>query len=90
MILYYNYKNKNFARDNRNQYLMVKHEWIFWNMVLRKDMTWFRFLRQKIIWNYIIDFYCHKLKLWIEIDWESHDRQWKYDEDRENIWTTYE
>jgi len=32
----------------------------------------FRFLRQKPIGNYILDFYCPKLKLAIEVDGESH------------------
>lgn len=45
-------------------------------------MTWYRFLRQKCIGNYIIDFYCHKLNLWIEIDWEYHKFNWEYDEER--------
>jgi len=31
-----------------------------------------RFVRQKIIGNYILDFYCQKLKLGIEIDGDSH------------------
>jgi very-short-patch-repair endonuclease len=52
------------------------------NLVLRKDKTWYRFLRQKQIGNYIVDFYCHKLKLWIEIDDTSHDWKWAYDEER--------
>ena len=53
---------------------------------LRKNMTkeerhiWFdflkdhpiRFLRQKVINNYIVDFYCSKAKLVIEIDGSQH------------------
>jgi len=44
----------------------------------------YRFVRQKIIGNYIIDFYCQKLKLAIEIDGESHlgDRNEEYDKTR--------
>ena len=79
MIFYYNKDNKKFAWINRNQYRMTKAEWIVWNLVLRKNMTWYRFLRQKPVWNYIIDFYCDKLKLWIEIDDKSHN--WKWEED---------
>jgi len=51
-------------------------------MVLKKNMTWYRLLRQKPIWNYILDFYCDKLKLWIEIDDKSHDWKWEQDEER--------
>ena len=90
MIFYYNSNNKKFAANNRNQYHMVKPEWIVRNLVLRKDKTWYRFLRQKPIWNYIIDFYCDKLKLWIEIDDKSHDFKWKDDDERtkylNNLW----
>ncbi len=31
-----------------------------------------RFQRQKVIGNYIVDFYCHKAKLIIEIDGSQH------------------
>ena len=54
--------------------------------VLRKDMTkeerhlWYdylrnkdvRFLRQKIIGSYIVDFYCSKANLVIELDCSQH------------------
>ena len=32
----------------------------------------YRFVRQKIVGNYILDFYCQKLKLGIEVDGETH------------------
>ncbi len=82
MIIYYNSKNKKYAQQNRNQYNMTEAEWKIWNLVLRKNQTWYRFLRQKQIWNYILDFYCHKLRLWIEIDDKSHDWKWEEDEIR--------
>ena len=54
--------------------------------VLRKNMTkeerhlWYdflknypvRFLRQKVIDNYIVDFYCHRARLIIELDGSGH------------------
>jgi very-short-patch-repair endonuclease len=82
MILYYKSQNKNYARINRNQHVMTKAEGKIWNLVLRKDKTWYRFLRQKVLWDYILDFYCYKLKLWIEIDDKSHEQKWEYDEKR--------
>ena len=53
---------------------------------LRKNMTkeekhlWYdflktypvRFLRQKVIDNYIVDFYCHSARLIIELDGSQH------------------
>jgi len=64
----------------RNQNTMTEAEWKIWNLVLKRDKTWYRFLRQKLIWNYILDFYCSKIKLCIEIDDKSHD--WKWEEDK--------
>ncbi len=54
--------------------------------ILRKNMTkeerhlWYdflcsypiRFLRQKVIDNYVVDFYCHEAKLIIELDGSQH------------------
>jgi len=46
-------------------------------------------LKQKIIDNYIVDFYIPKYNLVIEIDWEIHDdRKW-YDLERTNILEWY-
>ena len=77
MVFKYNNNNVKFAKINRNN--QTEEEWKFRNIVLKRDKTWYRFLRQKPIWNYILDFYCEKLKLWIEIDDKSHD--WKWEED---------
>jgi len=68
---------------------------------LRKDMTaqerrlWYqylrmhpiRFQRQKVIGNYIVDFYCHRAKLVIEIDGSQHytDEGQRYDEKRDEV-----
>ena len=40
-------------------------------------------MRQKPIGNYIVDFYCSKLKLVIEIDGESHSERTKEDKIRQ-------
>lgn len=44
-------------------------------------------MRQRPIDNFIVDFYIPKLKLVIEIDWESHfDKKWiTYDKERTQI-----
>ena len=80
MIIQYNPYLKTFWRENRNN--QTEAEWKFWHLLLKQDKTWYRFLRQKPIGDYILDFYCDKLKLWIEIDDKSHDRKWEDDEDR--------
>ena len=47
-------------------------------------MLGYKFLRQKPIGNYIVDFFCNKLKLVIEIDGDSHrEDNFKYDMERQ-------
>lgn len=88
MIFKYNKNIVKYAKINRNN--QTKEEWKFRNIILKRDKTGYRFLRQKPIWNYILDFYCDKLKLWIEIDDRSHDWKWIYDKKRteylKSIW----
>ena len=52
---------------------MTKEERHLWYDFLRSYPT--RFLRQKIIDQYIVDFYCHKAKLVIELDGSQHYEQ---------------
>jgi very-short-patch-repair endonuclease len=47
-------------------------------------MRGYQFMRQKPIGNYIVDFFCSKLKLVIEIDGESHSNKQDYDLKRQN------
>ena len=61
---------------------MTKEERHLWYDYLRnKDV---RFLRQKIIGSYIVDFYCAKASLVIELDGSQHyeDRGIEYDTQR--------
>ncbi|MGB3848462.1 MAG: endonuclease domain-containing protein [Tunicatimonas sp.] len=68
---HYNKKLKTFARAHRNQ--GTKAEVRLWCELLRKrQMMGFPFLRQRPIDNYIADFFCKELKLIIETDGISH------------------
>jgi very-short-patch-repair endonuclease len=49
---------------------MTKEERHLWYDFLRYYPT--RFLRQKVIDNYIVDFYCHEARLIIELDGSQH------------------
>ena len=57
-----------YARELRKN--MTKQERHLWYDFLRNYPV--RFLRQKIIENYIVDFYCRKANLIIEIDDSQH------------------
>lgn len=61
------------ARQNRNN--PTQAESLFWNTVIRRKLTGYRFLRQKVLDKYIVDFYCPKLKLGIELDGSSHENK---------------
>lgn len=60
-------------------------EVLFWNQVKNKQFKGFDFDRQKIIGNYIVDFYCSNCNVVIEIDGSSHDDKQAYDKERENF-----
>ena len=49
---------------------MTKEERRLWYEFLRSYPV--RFLRQKVIDNYIVDFYCHEARLIIELDGSQH------------------
>ena len=49
---------------------MTKEERRLWHMFLRTYPV--RFLRQKVIDNYIVDFYCHAARLIVELDGSQH------------------
>jgi very-short-patch-repair endonuclease len=77
----YNPKLKARATKMRNS--STKGEIKFWCELLRKRKSGYQFYRQKIIHHYIVDFYCAKLKLVIEIDGTSHKGKEEYDRNRE-------
>ena len=100
----YNSKFKERTRELRKN--MTEPEKKLWFWFLRKVNNWeinfplikgdakgrgIRVLKQRPIWNFIVDFYIAKLKLVIEIDWESHfDENWiVYDTERTSILNWY-
>jgi len=70
-----------FARDlRRNQ---TNSELIMWKILRNRKFTGLKFRRQYLIDGYIIDFYCSKLKLAIEIDGLIHLKKIKEDKLRQ-------
>ena len=59
-------------------------EVLFWQQVRNKKFIELDFDRQKIIGNYIVDFFVKSLGLVVEIDGSSHDLKIEYDKEREN------
>jgi very-short-patch-repair endonuclease len=77
----YNIKLKSRAKSLRKagNYAEV----VFWQQVHKGKFHKIDFDRQRIIGNFIVDFYIKTLGLIIEIDGESHGNKDDYDEKRE-------
>ena len=52
---------------------MTKAEKILWSKLNKKQLLGYRFKPQLPIAKYIVDFYCHKLKLVVEVDGSIHN-----------------
>ena len=75
-VIHYNPSLKKLASKLRKNSTLS--EVLLWQELKGKKVYGYRFHRQKPIGQYIVDFYCSKLSLVIEIDGVSHD----YDEDK--------
>jgi very-short-patch-repair endonuclease len=69
-MLKYNPSLKKYSRKLRRE--ATDAEKILWSKLRRGQINNLRFTRQKPIGKYIVDFYCHKLKLIIELDGDQH------------------
>jgi len=67
----YNPRLKQIARVLRNN--MTLGEILLWKELKGKKLLGYDFHRQKPIDRYVVDFYCPRLKLVIEIDGDSHE-----------------
>ena len=70
MTLPYNPRLKERARKLRNNSTL--EEILLWNQLKRGKMLGYDFHRQKPIDEYVVDFFCPRLSLVIEIDGDSH------------------
>jgi very-short-patch-repair endonuclease len=61
---------KPFRRKLRKQ--MTPAEVTLWLMIRNKQLDGERFLRQFSIGHFVVDFYCHKYKLAVELDGQDH------------------
>ena len=77
MSLPYNPALKERARELRKAGNLS--EVLLWNQLKNKQLFGLDFDRQKIIGNYIVDFYCAEKELVLEIDGSSHDNKVEYD-----------
>ena len=81
MALPYNPALKTRARELRKA--GNRAEVLMWNQLKRGNFFGLDFDRQKIIGNYIVDFYCAETKTVVEVDGSSHDAKEEYDAQRD-------
>jgi len=70
------------AKELRRE--MTPAEKLLWRQVRAKKLG-VRFRRQQIIAGFIVDFYCHKTALVVEVDGDIHDLQKEEDARRERV-----
>jgi very-short-patch-repair endonuclease len=56
---------------------------IWFNVLSKKQLAGYKFVKQKIVFSYILDFYCSELLCAIEVDGSSHDQKIEYDRKRD-------
>ena len=69
-MLIYNNNLKIYNRELRNN--MTDAESRLWSTIRMKQINSCQFYRQRIIGDYIVDFYCPRAKLVIEVDGGQH------------------
>lgn len=78
-----NYRSDLRQKANNLRKTGILAEVIMWNQLKARQIYNYRFRHQKPIGPYIVDFYCPKLKLVIEIDGYSHKDKINYDQKRD-------
>ncbi len=82
-VFKYNPKLTERARELRKNSTQTEKK--IWDGFLKDRPGGYKFLRQKPIGNYILDFYCSELLLAVEIDGDIHETRKEYDAERDNF-----
>jgi very-short-patch-repair endonuclease len=61
---------------------MTDTERLLWSKIRGKQLKGYQFYRQRIIGNYIVDFYCPKARLVIELDGGQHRSKGSLEKDK--------
>lgn len=83
--MYFGASAEIFRRAKELRLRMTDAEKKLWEELRSKKLGGFKFRNQHPVSKYILDFYCHKKRLGIELDGEIHNDKLQkfYDEDRE-------
>jgi very-short-patch-repair endonuclease len=74
---------KTFARTLRKG--QTKAEKIVWELLRKRKFKYLKFRRQHVIEGFVIDFYCHELRLGVEVDGGIHLKRKDYDRLRQEV-----
>ena len=84
-IIYNRSREKSKRKTLRSN--MPKAEVILWSKLKTKGLNGYKFRRQYSVGKFVIDFYCPRLKLAIEVDGDSHfsERSEASDKERQDF-----
>ena len=82
MKIHYDPKLKELSRELRKNVTFTER--LLWKYLRAGQLNGYRFLSQKPLDAFIVDFYCKKVRLVIEIDGMTHNDKQSYDKRREN------
>ena len=82
--------NKHILRNRRRvlRHSLPPAEALLWSYLKNRQIAGFKFRRQYSVGAYVVDFYCSKLKLAIEVDGPTHfasERVIEYDKQRQRF-----
>ncbi len=80
----YNPELKLISRKLRNS--MTDAEQLLWSRLRRKQVRGLQFYRQKPLLSYVVDFYCPKARLVIEVDGGQHFEPEEEERDKRRDW----
>jgi len=75
------------ARELRSN--QTPAEQVLWEKLRGNRLNGLHFRRQQVIGGFIVDFYCHRAGLALELDGEIHEFQREYDSEREKLLAEY-
>jgi len=74
---------KDFARKLRQTATPAEQK--LWQILRNRNFLGLKFRRQHVLYGFIVDFYCHELRLAVEIDGSVHAFQKDYDQKRQDL-----
>src|SRR5258706_6976758 len=72
-------------RSRELRQTMTEAEHLLWEQLRGGRLGGLKFRRQQVIDGFIVDFYCHRAGLVVEVDGAIHQQQQQYDLERDQV-----